>query len=85
MPSLLNVKLARCSGVANLNLGNSANFSQASLPSAVRIHTAVSVSQTFSTTMFPITLLFCFIKKLIPMFCYDFLVFFYHRFYKFYF
>ena len=36
MPSLLNVKLARCSGVANLNLGNSANFSQtAKLPSVM--------------------------------------------------
>lgn len=75
IPSSLSVKLFRCSGVANFSLGYSANCSQASLPSVVRIHTAVSVSQTFSTTMFPIALSFNLVTKFIPMFRYYFLVF----------
>lgn len=44
-------------------------------PADVRIHTAVSVSQTFSTTMFPIALSFNLVTKFIPMFRYYFLVF----------
>ena len=64
IPSWLVVKFARCAGVAYFSLWKSENFSHASFPSVVRIHTSVSVNHTFSTMIFSITTYLDLLKNL---------------------